>query len=167
MNPTHPSQPANTELSTLTSKTRILTAIRPSLQKWPTSCLVWMTLQYASLCIGLHWNLRDRRGNRCSKLLKIGPVGRMMCTCVNERQSVFPIACRYHAVGTLIPISKYVFRSLVQAQIRRHILSGKLWMKVMDNTGPVTSILYTLANTIIKRQHYGPVVVHDSVDQSK
>lgn len=40
-------------------------------------------------------------------------------------------------------------------------------MKVMDNTGPVTSILYTLANTIIKRQHYGPVVVHDSVDQSK
>lgn len=40
-------------------------------------------------------------------------------------------------------------------------------MKVMDNTGPVTSILYTLANTIIKRQHYGPVVVHDNVDQSK
>jgi hypothetical protein len=39
-------------------------------------------------------------------------------------------------------------------------------MKVMDNTGPVTSFLYELA-TIIKRQHYGPVAVHDSVDQSK
>jgi hypothetical protein len=64
-------------------------------------------------------------------------------------------------------VSKYVFISLVQALIRRHNLSGKLWMKVMDNTGPVTYILYALANTTIKRQHYGPVAVHDSVDQSK
>lgn len=37
----------------------------------------------------------------------------------------------------------------------------------MNNTGPVTSFLFALANIMIKRQHYGPVAVHDSVDQSK
>jgi len=94
MHPMHPSLRANTELSILTSRRRILTAIRPSLQKWSTSCLVWMNPQCGSLCIGSPWNLRDKRGNHCSKLPRSGLVGRTMCIFANERKPVSHIAVR-------------------------------------------------------------------------